>query len=340
MKSNNSTLLLSGFIGLGLFCGHAQADESDGKKFEIYGEVEARSVNRDGVDHDTFVYNARLGMKGTHPLKKFDNLKARWQIEYDLPLNSLATDAQDTGDAAVRKAQINLQGAFGEIIAGRQNNGLVDTKKMDQFRNDSGVFLRGPDRVGNTIGYVTPIFSGFHGYGQLVSDAFTSEVTNPDTGETTSGQQSDDIDATTFGINYNSDNIYVGLSRFEVDDFFTGEQELTSLGFSVSFGSFGVFGTFQDEDFDAFTVAGLGVSYAVNDWTFKLGHTMFEDDANLSGESADDEGSATTLLANYALGDGVGTFIQYIDYDSDAETGGVGSDAISIGIDVAISKMF
>jgi len=327
-------------VGLGLVSGQALADEHDDKNFEIYGEVEVRSVSRDDVDLDTFVDKARLGMKGTHPLKKFEDLNGRWQIEYDLPVNSLATDDVDRGDAAVRKAQINLQGAFGEIIAGRQNNGLVDTKKMDQFRNDSAVFLRGPDRVGNTLAYVTPSFAGLHGYGQLVSDAYTEEATDPETGETTSGAQSDDIDATVFGINYYSDNVYFGLSRFEVDELFTGEQELTSLGFSVSFGAVAVFGTFQDESYDEFSVAGLGVSYAVHDWTFKVGHTMFEDDANLSGETTNDEGAATTLLANYQLGKGISTFVQYIDYDSEAETGGFGGDAISVGIDVAISKLF
>ena len=167
MKHGNSKLLVTGCISLGLLCSTTQADEESDKKFEIYGELEVRSVDRDDVDLDTFLDKARLGMKGTHPLEKFNDLKARWQIEYNLPVNSLGTDAEDTGDAAVRKAQINLQGGFGELIFGRQNNGLVDTKKMDQFKNDSGVFLRGPDRVGNTISYVTPSFSGFHAYGQI-----------------------------------------------------------------------------------------------------------------------------------------------------------------------------
>jgi len=327
-------------VGLGLISGQALADGQEEKDFEIYGEVEVRSVSRDDIDLDTFVDKARLGMKGDHPLKKFDDLEARWQIEYDLPLNSLATDDVERGDAAVLKAQINLQGGSGELIAGRQNNGLVDTKKMDQFRNDSGVFLLRPDRVGDTLSYVTPSFAGLHGYGQLVSDAYTDVATDPETGETTSGAQSDDIDATVFGINYFSDNVYFGLSRFEVYELFTGEQELTSLGFSVSFGDFSVFGTFQDESYDEFSVAGLGVAYGVNDWTFKVGHTMFEDDANLAGETSNDEGAATTLLANYKLGNGISTFVQYIDYDSEAEAGGFGGDAISVGIDVAISKRF
>ncbi len=340
MQDVNSKLLVVGCLSFGLLCNPTLADENTDKKFEIYGELEVRSVDRDGIDHDTFVDKARIGMKGTHPVEKFNDFKTRWQIEYDLPLNSLATDDVDSGDARVRKAQINLQGHFGEFIFGRQNNGLVDTKKMDQFRNDSGVFLRGPDRIGNTISYVTPSFSGFHGYAQVAADAFTEESTDPVTEVTTNGEQSEDIDATTFGINYLTDNVYVGLSRFDVDEFYTGELELTSLGFQVGFGDFAVFGTHQDESFDDFTVAGLGVSYALNDWTFKLGHTVFEDDANLAGETSDDEGAATTLLANYSLTDHVGLFVQYIDYDSDAEDGGFGGDAISIGVDASLSKLF
>lgn len=89
---------------------------------------------------------------------------------------------------------------------------------MDQFRNDSAVLLRGPERVSNTLAYLTPGFSAFHGYGQLLADAYTEEATDPESGETTSGTQSDDIDATVFGINYYSDNVNIGLSRFEVDE--------------------------------------------------------------------------------------------------------------------------
>ena len=116
---------------------------------------------------------------------------------------------------------------------------------------------------------------------RLVSDAFTEEATDPVTGITSNGEQSDDIDATTIGINYLTDNVYVGLSRFDVDELYTGEQELTSLGFQVGFGDFAVFGTYQDESYDDFTVAGLGVAYSINDWTLKAGYTTFEDDANL-----------------------------------------------------------
>ena len=129
MTQGNSSLLLAGCISLGFVSNFAHADEDNDKKFEIYGEVEVRSVDRDDVDLDTFVDKARIGMKGTHPLEKFNDLKARWQIEFNLPVNSLGTDAEDTGDTEVRKAQINLQGGFGEAIFGRQNNGLVDTKK-------------------------------------------------------------------------------------------------------------------------------------------------------------------------------------------------------------------
>jgi len=75
----------------------------DDNNFEIIG-----SVDRDELDLDTFVDSARLGFKRLQILPKARGLKLRWQLEFDLPTNSLASNDVDRGDAALRKGQINL----------------------------------------------------------------------------------------------------------------------------------------------------------------------------------------------------------------------------------------
>ena len=324
MKYTQTIKLIVGLAMTGL-CTNLAAEDADGK-FEIYGEVEVRSVDRDDTDLDTFVDKARVGMKGTHPIPKFSDLNGRWQIEANLPVNDLATNDTDQDEVATRKANISLQGGFGELIFGRQNNILAETKKIDSFKNDSGVFLLAPDRLGNAISYVTPSFSGLHGYVQVASDA--------DAEDSDGNGEDEDFDATVFGLNYLNDNLFVGASYYEVDeDFPSGEVELTSFGFNYSIADWSLFGTYQDEDVTEYNVAGLGVAYNFNDWTLKLGHRKFEEDIE------DTEGSASHLAAIYSFGNNINVFIQYVDYDSDAEDLGNG-DAISIGIDTAISKVF
>ncbi len=280
----------------------------------LYGSVEVRSVDRDNTDLDTFVDAARLGTKQAVKLEKFDDLTARWQLEFDLANNAgLGTDDRDVGDVGVRKAQINLQGAFGEVILGRQNNLMAQAKKIDQFKNDSGSFLIGPDRVGNAISYVTPSYNGLNGYIQIVSDV---DATAP----------ASDTDASTLGLSLVGENYDVQASYYDVDaDFDSGEQELTSVGASLALDQLGLFATYQNEDVSGKDVWGVGASYKLNDLTLKAGYSETDNDANA-------EGSYVQLLADYDLGQGVSAFVQYIEFDSDAETNLGKGDALSFGI--------
>ena len=287
---------------------------------ELYGVVEVRSVSRSDVDHDTYVDAARLGALQDRQLGSTQSVRGRWQVEFDLPVNGPATDSTDSGDVSTRKALVSLKGRLGEVIFGRQNNILADTKKMDQFKNDSGVFLQGPDRLGNALSYVTPTAGGVHGYVHVASDVDAEEPAS-------------DADATVFGLNYRTENFYAGLSKLDVDEEFdSGEVDLFSAGASYTFGNFTLFGTYQSEDVTGTDYFGLGAAYTLEDWTFKVASASFDNDA-------DEEGSATFLLADRALGKHASAFIQYVDYDSDAESIGYG-DAVSVGVALSFSKVF
>lgn len=283
--------------------------------FNLYGTVEARTISRDDVDQDTFLDAARLGVKQSVKLDKFDDLQVRYQLEFDLANNAgLGTDDRDVGDVGLRKAQINLLGAFGEVILGRQNNLMAQAKKIDQFKNDSGSFVIGPDRIGNAISYVTPSFGPVNGYVQVISDV-NADQTN-----------ADDADGTTVGLSVVGDMYDVQASYYDVsEDFDSGKVELTSLGGSVSLGSLGVFATYQSEDVSNKDMWGAGASYQLNDTTLKLGYSTTDNDAGA-------EGSYIQALANYDMGEGVSAFVQYIEFDSDAETNLGKGDALSVGI--------
>lgn len=286
--------------------------------FNLYGTVEARSVDRDNVDLDSFLDAARLGARQTLKMEKFDNLHVGWQMEFDLPTNgSLGTDDRDVGSVGIRKAQINVIGGFGELIVGRQNHLMAQAKKIDQFKNDSGAFVLGPDRIGNAISYVTPSFGGINGYVQVITDVDS---------DTTGGVPDKDLDGTTFGVSVVGDRYDLQASYYDVNENFdSGGVELTSLGGAVSLGSVGVFATYQSDDVSSVDMWGAGVSYKVNDTTLKAGYSSTDNDAGK-------EGSYIQLLADYDLGQGASAFVQYIDYDSDAESTLGKGDAVSVGI--------
>ncbi|MDE1460847.1 porin [Spartinivicinus poritis] len=294
---------------------------------ELYGEIEIRSLDRETTDLDTIVDKARIGFKGAHKLN-MSGVKGRWQIEFNLPSdNDPANDSTDDGDVGLRKANVGLQGDFGEVIFGRQNNILADTKVIDTFKNDSGVFLFAPDRLGNAMTYVTPNMGGFHGYVQVATDADPEE---------------NDVDATVWGANYSDDTFYFGISRYDEDDDYIGaERDVTSLGAKASFGDFSVFGTLQDEDHTNTLVYGVGIGLTMNDWTFKTALYGFDsdDDGRFgAADGSDDEGRALFFLADYALGHGISTFAQYVYYDEDAEDEGFGGSVFSVGIAAEISR--
>lgn len=284
--------------------------------FNLYGTVEVRTVERDDVDLDTHVDAARLGAKQTIKLNKFDNLKARYQIEFDLSNNAgLGTDDKDNGEVGLRKAQINLIGGFGEVILGRQNNLMAQAKKIDQFKVDSGVFTQGPDRVGNAISYVTPTFGPVNAFVQVISDVDADDAT-----------PADDADGGTVGLSVVGEMYDLQASYYEVNENFDSDEvELSSLGGSVSLDNLGLFATFQDDNVNGNQVIGAGVSYQMNDVVLKAGYREFDNDAN-------EDGSAIHLLADYDLGDGVSAFVQYVEYDSNAEANLDSGDNLSIGI--------
>ena len=314
--------LVKGLVSASVLAAPAVAVADGHNKFEIYGIVEARAIDRDMSDFDTHVSTARVGLKGVNDLPNSSSMDLRWQLEFNLPANaSNATSGSDDGDVALRKANVSLQGNFGELILGRQNHIGADALVIDQFKNDSGAYVVGPYRIGNALGYVSPSMGGAKLYLQVAADADADNEDN-------------DLDAIAYGFQYSNDTISATLAHYEVESTYpSGEVDLNSLGVSASFANFGVFATYQDEGASDKQVVGLGGSYSANNWTYKLGTLSFEEGVGNT------EGTANYLLANYGFGNGVNGYVQYVDYDSAAEAAGKG-DAITVGVAASVSKVF
>ncbi len=330
IRHDRKSIALGTAVTAALACPAAVVAADDDHKVELYGVAEVRTAFRDDNDVDTFVDAARLGAKGSHPLSAIGlaGIGGRWQIEFDLPVNAgLATDDVDRGDVALRKALVHFYGGFGEVIYGRQNNQLAETKKMDQFKLDSGEFLRGPDRIGNTVTYITPTFlGGLQIVGQIATDG--------DVSNNAGGDQDEDVDATNVGVNYYNGPIALNFARYDTDqDDPNGELALNSFGASYSGSNWSVFGTYQNENETEYDTGGIGGSFNVDNWTLKAGVRYFEEDINNT------EGTALHFLADYALSPYANAYITYVYYDDDAEDAGFES-VIGVGAAISFEKTF
>ena len=309
------------------------ASQAQDPSLEFYGQVEYRLVQRESIDLDGFIDKARVGLVGLKQLEFVPGVRARGQIEFDLPNNgSIASASTDSGEVKIRKAQVGLKGGFGELIVGRQNHLYADTYKIDAFKNDSGAFEASVFRIGNAITYVTPKFGdAVDLYLQIANDV---------------GDDEEDIDLYTVGGSAAFGGLDVRLAYSNLEDDGTGSAgiglggDTIGLGVSYSFGPASVFGSYEKYDFNEVAGSvgdgdswGLGVAYSgVEHLTLKAAYyTNSADNAGNAITNGDND--AVYLLADYELGSGVSTFVQYVFFDEDAAESYQGRDsALSVGI--------
>jgi predicted porin len=115
------------------------------------------------VLYDSAISTSQWGMKGTEDLG--GGMKANFFVAGDLPTNN---GGSNTSGVFRRGAWVGLQGGFGEIRLGTQNNPIVDASAsllpvmgntVNQIRNVIG--YAGADFNRNAISYVTPVMNGF-----------------------------------------------------------------------------------------------------------------------------------------------------------------------------------
>ncbi|GGO83853.1 hypothetical protein GCM10011348_28740 [Marinobacterium nitratireducens] len=238
MKKALITLAVAGAMSASVT---AQADAT------LYGVTETRLQFVDGQDANLYVDKAQLGVKGADALENWDGVEARFQIEWRFDANGSDDDAAFQGNAVndvqLRKANVSLEGDFGIVELGRQDNLGAAIKKADIFIS-SKHNAKSPDRVGNAAYYVTPRMSGFEGYAGLVIDAAGSD-------------KESDVDAWQLGFNYSLSALDLSVAYTEVDgnydngaiDHSGGDDiELWGVGATYSIADLQLYGTYEHQE--------------------------------------------------------------------------------------------
>lgn len=247
----------------------AQADAT------LYGEVEARLRLIDNQDANLFVNSAQMGVKGAHELESWDGVEARYQIEWEFDANGAddqaAFDSAVSGDVQTRKANVGLEGDFGIVQFGRQNNLGNAIKKADIFMSAPDNYQT-PDRIGNAAYYVTPRMGGFEAYAGLVMDGAGDD-------------REEDLDAWQLGFNYGLMGLDLSVAYTEVDGNFTNgaaihssgdDTELWGIGASYSIADLTLAGTYEYQEQGGLEdeMYALRAIYNIGDVTLKAGYSQ------------------------------------------------------------------
>jgi len=140
----------------------------------FYGKANL-SINRTDQnntnDVDLNSNASRIGVKGSNPIS--DNLKAVYQIEYELFLDDGTDSSND--EFKQRNSFVGLQGGFGKVIVGKHDTlAKLAQGKIDQFNDlsygDIKNLIKGENRASNIIIYTSPVFNGFTTKFALVPD--------------------------------------------------------------------------------------------------------------------------------------------------------------------------
>ena len=126
----------------------------------VYGKVNLSLESADvGGSSETGLYNAasRLGFKGGAELA--DGLKVVYKYEFEV---NVTDDKDDT--FGKRNQYVGLEGNFGQVLIGRNDTMLKQSQgKVDLFSDLQGDIKKlweGENRIGETVTYKSPSFSG------------------------------------------------------------------------------------------------------------------------------------------------------------------------------------
>lgn len=199
---------------------------------------QAGDQNKRGLDMQDF--GSRLGLKGSEDLG--NGTKVLYQLEW--AFNGMEGGSTG-GGFNNRLAWIGLNGEWGTVALGRQNNPFTESlfigTESDNFNGNlaghsalriatgtvmtaaggdtEGDFFSMPTRVGNSIAYVSPSFSGFNFVVAGIADAPNpSEVTIGDTTYNSSyysnNNSSKGFDIYTVGLNYEHESGFYAKAAY------------------------------------------------------------------------------------------------------------------------------
>ncbi len=133
----------------------------------VYGKVNVTvgSEKVDGGDNKVVVKSraSRLGVKGGVELT--ESLEAIYKIEMEVNATDQKHSKSSEDFIKSRNVYAGLKGSFGEAVVGRNDTILKQSQgKVDLFNDLDGdikSLFKGENRIGDTVTYKTPKFSGF-----------------------------------------------------------------------------------------------------------------------------------------------------------------------------------
>jgi predicted porin len=276
-------------------------------EMKIYGRAHV-SVDQldDGTDSGTNVSSnsSRIGFKADKELE--NGMTALFQAEQEIRY-----DNGSGADWASRDSFVGLKGDFGmvrlgyfdtplKIVRGRADlfgDQIGDARNMTRLREFGADF---DTRFRNGIHYRTPSMNG------LTGDVHYSTNNNSNT-----NPPADDTDALSLGVNYRSDDMYLGLAheQRESDDF-----SAVRLGAYYDFGDFRVTGLGQWADLKAsgdVDTYGLGLRYKMGKTALKGQYYWVDTDGT------DTDANMMAIGVDYSLDKSTKVYVAYARTDND-----------------------
>ena len=294
MKKTLLATAIAGALGVSAAAQAATVYDQDGTRLDLYGRI-ALGVSGGGekaADGEPKTQgsefrdvNSRFGLRGSQQLSSdltaFGNFEIRPRL-----------DEQNRDGQQVRNSFLGLRSnQFGTVQAGNFDNFYLNTvaAPFDVYI-DKGLELTGGDVQGrgDSIGYISPNLEGFQVY--LMAKHYTGN-TSSRTGDSGTGRM-----AGSEGSN-SSDWNMAGGAVYEIDELrlALGVTEDVKRGGGIGENIYGGSASYEfmpgfsgrlayEYQSDNVDKIGLGMSYAINEWSFNLDYYRIESQGERKAE--------------------------------------------------------
>lgn len=345
MKKTLLATAIVSALGASAVAQAATVYDQDGTRVDIYGRI-AMAIESGGTEYDGGVYedngaefvdaSSRLGLRLQHmvssDLTAFGHLE--WRFRADEAGNRNGNDFDAFSET--RQAYMGLRSnIWGTLQAGNFDSFYFQavTKPFDNYVTEGFEFSgHASQSRGDSIGYITPKLNGFQ--------AFLQAKHYSERGEGENSQRDEEIVAQG-GVVYETGGLRLAAgfiddkavavrgatSRFDTVSG-TGNDEVrygasAEYQFTPEFSArLGYETRDQNDDYgdnNGWDRAGLGMTYAVNEWTFLA--DIYDIDPEVGSSQ-----TAWALGAMYDVSSNFDVFVEVFDSDIDVEEAGVQID--------------
>ena len=285
----------------------AQADAT------LYGSFRIGLHSAEDTDLDLRDESSRIGIKGDVDLGLEDTKGLfHWEANVD-------TVDDSSSMFHARLAYIGATGSWGTALVGRQYHPhylLVNlpTDIFDSATGDAGEWNQLGNNVHkreqNTLAYASPVMGGFQVIGGAVIAA---------SGDDDDGVADSNMDGYNVAAKYTVGDLYVAASYGDVERDVAGTvDDIETMGLAVKYqlADLGLAAKYEtqevDDQYDASTWD-LAATYDIGATQLQIRYSEYEEDEK------DLEGSQWAIGVTHKLGKKGRVWINYFDFDSDAE---------------------